>query len=163
VSTGKKQLLEFWRRSVRLAVGLALAGALALWALWPQDWPAGTGRSLALGLLLGSAAGVARFRLSLGVLLGGPSRAAMVRSRLMGYGVSAAALLVAFLFRSAISPWTCAVGLLVMNAALLLTNWRDQRTGRTAAANQRAAQEPPKENADEPAQQADTTADNTEA
>jgi hypothetical protein len=157
VSTGKKQLLEFWRRSVRLAVAVALAGAVALWVFWPTGWPGGSGRSLALGLLLGSMAGIARFRLSLGVLLSGPTSAAMVRSRLMGYGISGAALLVAFLLRPTVSPWTCAVGLLVMNGALLLTNWREQRAGTVA----HGADETPTENAEAPLQE--RPADNNEA
>ena len=145
VSTGQQQLLEFWKRSVRLAVAVTLAVALALWALWPSE-----GRPLALGLLLGSMAGIARFRLSLGTLLRGPTSAAMVRSRLLGYGISAAALLIAFLLEP-ISPWTCALGLLVMNAALLLTDWRDRRKETTL------------ENADEPPQDKDETADQQEA
>jgi hypothetical protein len=150
VSTGKEQLLEFWRRSVRLAVALTLAAAVALWALWPADWPF-SGRALALGLLLGSAAGVARFRLSLGVLLRGPTASAMVRSRLLGYGLSAVALLVAFLLRDSISPWTCAVGLLMMNGALLLTDWRERHG------------EPPTDDTENTPPDRDGPADNSEA
>jgi hypothetical protein len=126
VSTGTDQLLDFWRRSVRLAVAVTLAAGAALWVLWPQEWLF-EGRALALGLVLGSAAGVARFRLSLRTLLKGPTSAGMVRARLLGYGISAAALLVAFLLRDAVSPWACAVGLLMMNAALVITDWRDRR------------------------------------
>jgi hypothetical protein len=149
VSTGKQQLLEFWKRSVRLAVAVTLAVALALWVFWPADWPF-QGRSLALGLLLGSIAGVARFRLSLRTLLRNPTSGAMVRSRLLGYGISAAALLIAFLLEP-ISPWACALGLLVMNAALVLTDWRDRRKETTL------------DNADKTPQERDETADKQEA
>lgn len=132
-----------------LAVAVSLAAAVGLWALWPKDWSF-EGRTLALGLLLGSAAGIARFRLSLSVLLRGPTSGAMVRARLMGYGISAVALLIAFLLRDTISPWTTAVGLLVMNAALLLTDWRERRA-RT-----------PDQDAAEPGREEQTPADKSE-
>lgn len=122
MNTGKEQILEFWSKSVRLTVAAALAGSLALWALAGDN-----GRALALGLLLGTMAGVIRFRIALRTLMAGPSAGAVVRSRMIGYVISGAALLVAFLFRERISPWTTAVGLLVMNGSLVLNEMLDRR------------------------------------
>lgn len=113
ITEGEHQLQTFWKRANRLANAGALAGALGLYFLAPD------GRALALGLLLGAMAGVARFRISYRMLRRADSPRTVVLTRLVGYGLSGGALLLAFLLPQTFSPWTTIPGLLLMNAAVV--------------------------------------------
>ena len=109
--SGNRGLVRFWSRCVRLCQKAALGGALVLYL-------AG-GRALALGLLLGAAVGILRFHLRYRALLRGASAAALVRLRLMSYAMSALSLGAAFAWRGQLSPWSCAAGLVLMNASVI--------------------------------------------
>ena len=125
-SDADQALKAFWRRATRLArVGL-LGGAAALYTLAPG------GRALALGLLLGGTASMLRFQLSYNVMRRGGSAGAMVRTRVLNYAISGAALVAAFAVPQTFSPWTAVPGLLAMNAAVIAAEllWPD-RTPRT--------------------------------
>ena len=111
------QLERLWRASRRAAVVAVLAGAAVLYVAFED------GDALALGLILGGTASVLRYALRYSALLriGGSGAGGLVRSRFYGYFVNAAALLVAFLARPAISPWSAIAGLFVMNACVVAT------------------------------------------
>ena len=79
-------LEAFWRRALRMARTLLLAGALLAYALLPG------GRALALGLLLGGLVSILRFKLRYRTLMRGPSARSLIGTRLLTYGMSAAAL-----------------------------------------------------------------------
>jgi hypothetical protein len=111
-SDGQRQLETFWKTALRVARGIALIGAVILYAFG--------GRPPALGLLLGSLVSILRFQMRHSAMRKGPTTAALVRLRLIGYGMSAAALALAFAFRSVFSPWTTAPGLLVMNVSVVV-------------------------------------------
>lgn len=116
-----QELRTFWRRSVWLAHCIVLAGAVLLYCALTD------GRALALGLLLGGATGILRFRLSYRAMVRGRSAGALVRTRLMTYALSALALGLAFWRREQINPWTTAIGLFVMNGSILLTEMLSRR------------------------------------
>jgi len=110
---GKRDLESFWKQCLRLARVLALGGSVVLYFA--------AGLAAALGLLLGAAVSVLRFHVRYRALLRGAPAGALVRLRLLGYAVSAAALGAAFAFRHALNPWTTAAGLLLMNASVIAT------------------------------------------
>ena len=108
---------QFWKRAVRFAIAVVLASAGVLYFCFPA------GKRLALGLLLGGAISIFRYRLRYRALMrlreaGAP---ALVRVRLIGYVLNALALGAAFFFRQTVSPWTTVAGLFVMNASLIAT------------------------------------------
>jgi len=106
-------LKAFWQRATRLARYGLLGAAAALYALAPG------GRALALGLLVGGTASMLRFQISYTVLRAGGSAAALVRTRMLNYAISGAALVLAFAAPQTFSPWTTVPGLLAMNAAVI--------------------------------------------
>jgi len=129
VSAGERELGEFWRRAVRVALGILVLGTGAL-LLLPRD-----GLPLASGLLLGGAVSLLRFNLRLRALAGARTAGPLVRARLFGYGLNALVLAAAFWRPEAASPWTTAAGLLTMNAAIIAAELLDQAktSGRTAS------------------------------
>jgi len=108
---------RFWKRAVRLATGVLLVGAGVLYFCFPA------GRALALGLLLGGAISICRYRLRYGALvrLRQAGAGALVRAQLTGYALNALALAAAFLFSHTVSPWTTIAGLLAMNVSVITT------------------------------------------
>jgi hypothetical protein len=115
---------RFWRRATRTAQCGVLGGAVLLYALAPN------GRALAIGLLLGAVASMARFRLMYGALVRMRSSKGLVKVRLVNYVLSGAALALAFAMADTISPWTTVAGLFAMNASLIATEllWSDSNS-----------------------------------
>jgi len=103
------------RRASRAATLAVLAGAVVLYVGFRE------GRPLALGLIVGGAASILRYRMRYRALVRLPDAGAgvLVRARLLGYLLSGAALAVAFLLRRTISPWSAIAGLFVMNGCIL--------------------------------------------
>jgi hypothetical protein len=129
VQSGADGLQAFWRRSVRLACGIAAAGAAVLLAA------TGEGRA-ALGFLLGSGVSLLRFRLRYRALADLSAVGPVVRSRLAGYALSAVPLAIAFAFPHVAAPWPTVAGLLVMNVSVLAAELTEpqRRTGGSDAA-----------------------------
>jgi hypothetical protein len=115
VEHGGQTLQDFWRRAVRLAQLLVLAGAAALYFGLENGGAAG------LGLVLGGAASLLRYRLRYRALLRMSTVGPLVRVRLISYALNGLVLAVAFAFRGTISPWSTAAGLLVMNVSVIAT------------------------------------------
>lgn len=117
---GNEELKSFWRRALVLAAVITGCVAAGLY------FGLADGRAAVLGWLLGSATSVLRFALTYRTLRAGIAPGPMVRVRLLNYGLSAAALAVAFACRPAVNPLAAAVGLLAMNAAVVLAGvlWR---------------------------------------
>jgi len=115
------ELQAFWQRSVRLAQGALLVGAFVLYVAVPE-----LGTPLALGLLLGGMASIRRYRLSLRALLSGQA-GAMVRTRMLNFAISGAALGLAFWQKDVFSPWSTAAGLLVMNGSIVIVAARSPK------------------------------------
>ena len=109
----------FWKQVKGLSTGFALAGAALLFLLFEN------GRPLALGFLLGSIASIIRFRLQYRslVAMAKSDASPMVKGGLLGYGLNALALAVAFIFRPILSPWTAIAGLLITNACTLIVGY----------------------------------------
>ena len=122
------QAEQFWRRAVRSAIGFTLASAGVLCFCFPA------GKPLALGLLLGGAIGIYRYRLRYRALVRLREAGAhtLVRSRLIGYVLNALGLAAAFLFSQTVSPWTTIAGLFVMNASLIATELLSRDTALSA-------------------------------
>lgn len=114
------ELARFWKRAVNLSHLITGLGAIVLLFALPQ------GRAAAVGLIVGGLAGVLRWRLRYGAVRR-MDRGALVRSRLIGYAVSGAALALAFGLRQIIWPWSTVAGLLVMNVAVVTTELLDAR------------------------------------
>lgn len=113
-------LRAFWVKSQRLAVIVIAVAAPLLYCLHEQ------GKALALGWLLGGTASILRYRLHYRVLMRllrveGTGGGILVRTRLLTYLLSGAALAAAFCFRAVISPWTTIAGLFVMNVCVIVT------------------------------------------
>lgn len=113
MSAGERELCEFWRRAVRVALGLLVLGTGAL-LLLPRH-----GLPLAFGLLLGGAVSLLRFNLRFRALAAARTAGPLVRQRLFGYGLNALVLGAAFWRPETASPWTTAAGLLAMNVAVV--------------------------------------------
>jgi hypothetical protein len=116
--SGADELRLFWRRALVLAAVIILGLAAGLYA-----GVAGSlmdGRAAAYGWLLGSAVSVLRFALTYRTLQAGIAPGRLIRVRLFNYALSAAALVLAFACRPTINPLAAAVGLLAMNAAVVL-------------------------------------------
>jgi len=109
----------FWKQVKGLSTGVALAGAGLMFAFFEG------GRALALGWLLGCVASIIRFRLQYKslVAMADSDASPMVKGGLLGYGLNAAALGAAFIFRPILSPWTAIAGLLVTNACTLVVGF----------------------------------------
>ncbi len=112
------ELRAFYRRAVRLAQLLIIVGSVTLYLAMAN------GRAAALGLIVGGSVGILRYCLRLRALLRLGSAGPLVRSRLVGYGLNAAALGAAFGFPETIWPWSTVAGLLLMNASLIATELR---------------------------------------
>jgi len=127
---GARDLQAFWRRSARLAQAAGLGGAAVLLLAAPD------GPAAALGLLLGTAVGVLRFRVRYRSLAHLQAVGPLVRSRLIAYALSALALALAFGFPETFRPWSTVIGLLVMNASVVATEllWTRRPPERAGAA-----------------------------
>ena len=112
---GDESLRAFWKRTVRLSYALTFGGAAVLFAALAN------GRAAAIGFLLGGSVSVLRFSLRYRALARLNSVGPLVRLRLLTYALNGLALAVAFARADAVSPWTTAAGLLVMNVSLIAT------------------------------------------
>ena len=109
------KMKRLWHVARRVAVGLVLAAAAVMYVALER------GDALALGLILGGAASLLRYRLKYTAVLTMQEKGAgrLVRSRFYGYLINAAALAAAFWARPVISPWTAIAGLFVMNVCVV--------------------------------------------
>jgi hypothetical protein len=113
VEDGAQRLRDFWARAVRLAQ-ISLVGGAAVLYLCLED-----GRAAALGLLLGGATSILRFRLRYKALLGLRAPGPLVRMQLLSYALNGAVLAAAFALRDTVSPWATVAGLFVMNVSVI--------------------------------------------
>ena len=118
---GELSLRAFWKRSVRLTQALLLLGAALLYLCAPN------GRALALGLLLGGIVSVLRFKARYAALRCAGGAGMLVGARLLGYGLSALALALAFTQPETFSPWSTVGGLVTMNFCVVAAElfWKE--------------------------------------